>query len=87
MADYIQTNYMKKFIAPFFALVSLASCIDSTTRTPLHTAKRLNNCKRVVRPIGEAVVYAIHIDTAYRVGDTIRVEYTHDESRLAVVVR
>ena len=80
---------MKKFFASALILVSLASCESTRTHEPIPTAKRAFNTKRVVRPIGEPiqVVYAMYIDTAYKVGDTIRVEYTHDEIRNAVVVR
>lgn len=77
---------MKKFFAPIIALVCLASCI-STPPTPVGTIKRPHNCKRVVRVLYEPMVYAMYIDTAYKPLDTIRVAYTHDETRTAVVVR
>lgn len=77
---------MQKFFAPIIALVCLASC-NTTTPTPTGTIKRPHNCKRVVRTLGEPMVYAMYIDTAYKPLDTIRVSYTHDETRTAVVVR
>lgn len=87
MAEIVkQKTYMKKLVIALACLASLASCVEQT-HAPLPTSKRSHTCKRVIRPLGEAVVYAMHIDTAYRIGDTIRVEYTHDETRSAVVVR
>jgi hypothetical protein len=76
---------MFKAIVFVLALASLASCEQS--HTPLATIKRPHNCKRIVRPLGGGVVYALHIDTAYHVGDTIPVLYTHDETNTAVVIR
>lgn len=66
-------------------LSALASCVGSPK--PVGTIKRSHNTKRVVRPLSEGVVYAMYIDTSYRVGDTIRIEYTHEENRAAVVIR
>ncbi len=77
---------MKKFFAPALVLVCLASC-DYSRPTLLGTSKRTHNCKRIIRPLNEVVVYASYIDTAYKPGDTIRVEYTHDETRAAIVIR
>jgi coenzyme F420-reducing hydrogenase delta subunit len=77
---------MKKFFVPALALLTLASC-DYTRPTLLGTNKRPHNCKRIIRPLCEGVVYASYIDTAYKAGDTIRVAYTHDETRAAVVIR
>ena len=77
---------MKKLFAFAFALVSLASC-DYTRPTLMGTIKRPFNTKRIIRPMNEGVVYASYIDTAYKAGDTIRVQYTHDETRVAIVIR
>lgn len=77
---------MKNFLAFALAIVCLASCTN-TTPTPIGTSKRPHNAKRIIRPLSEGVVYAMYIDTAYKPGDTIRVEYTHDETRVAIVIR
>ena len=88
---------MKKFSFPpallpimwfAFVLAWLALCTSSCSHsTPLPTKKYDFNCKRVVKPLRGSAVFTTHLDTAFRIGDTVTIEYTHEETHKAVIIR